>query len=272
MFAAILVVGVGALIEEGEPRPIENALELAFSLGFLCLSIHGANTFIGYGFLIFDQGFTQRRRQAEGEIVPWSAVAELRPRPILQRMDLRAADRRLLATVEYQVDGIEQAFVDVVTRVAPPAPRLPFTLRRGWSFTRIVLAAIVAACTVLTVLIARSQPVYAAPFAIAALGIAHGWYSNQRTALRKVRTDALGLVIHRGGVELRIPWRDVLHIAFDSRTGGANTYMNASVALQDGTTESIVPSGRESDVVVAYVAAQTAWRHAMSAQAGVHGA
>src|SRR5690349_13748439 len=129
-------------------------------------------------FLIFDQGFTQRRRQADGEIVPWSAVAELRPRPIWQRMDLRAADRRLLATLEYQVDGVEQAFVDIVTRAAPRAPRLPFTLRRGWSFTRLVLAAIIAAGTLLTVLLARGQPLNAAAFALVVLGIAHAWHST----------------------------------------------------------------------------------------------
>ena len=271
VMAAALTVIVVALIVGGEEGPIEHAVELAFSVGFLCLGIHQANTFIGYTFLIFDQGFTQRRRQGEGEIVPWSAVAELRPRPIWQRLDLRAADGRLLATLEYQVDGIEQAFIDIVARAAPPPPKLPFTLRRGWSFTRIVLAAIIAASTVLTVLIARSQPVPAAAFAIAALGIAYGWYSTQRTALREVTTSAHGLVIHRGNVELRIPWRDVLHIAFDSRTGGANTYMNASVALRDGTAESIVPSGREADTVRAYVAAQAAWRRAMSVEGGASG-
>ena len=58
VFAATLTVGVVALIigaDEGKPRPIEHALELAFSLGFLGLAIHGANTFIGYAFLIFDR-------------------------------------------------------------------------------------------------------------------------------------------------------------------------------------------------------------------------
>jgi hypothetical protein len=186
----------------------------------------------------------------------------LRPRPIWQRLDLRAGDGRLLATLEYQVDGVEQAFVDVVRRVAPPAPRLPFTLRRGWSVTRVALAAMIAGCAVLTLLLVRAQPVPAAAFGLVALGMAHAWYSNQRTALRQVTIFAHGLVIHRGGGELHIPWGDVLHVAFDARTGGANTYMNASVALRDGTTESIVPSGREADVVLAYVAAQTAWRHA----------
>ena len=111
-FCVILIIDPAT----DKPHRIENAVELAFALGWLCLSINQANTFIGYSFLIFAEGFTQRRRQAEGEIVPWSQVVTLLPRPLLQRLDLRGAHGRLLATVEYQIDGLERAFVEIVKR------------------------------------------------------------------------------------------------------------------------------------------------------------
>jgi hypothetical protein len=63
-------------------------------------------------------------------------------------------------------------------------------------------------------------------------------------------------------VERSIPWSDVVHVAFDSRGGARNTHMSASMALRDGTSESIVRAGREANVVSAYLAAQSAWRHA----------
>jgi hypothetical protein len=262
-FCVILIIDP----DPGKPHRIENAVELAFALGWLCLSINQANTFIGYSFLIFEEGFTQRRRQAVGESVPWSQVVGLRPRPLLQRLDLRGAHGRLLATVEYQIDGLEQAFVEIVKRANPPAPDLPFTLRRGWSFTTVVIAAILAGGAATTVRLARPQPLHALAVGLTLAALACFWFLNRRKAVRRVTMYPDGVVIHHGREKYRIPWHDVIHISLDSRSGGANTYMNASVVLRDGSTESIVPSGRERDVVRAYLAAQAAYRRATAPRA-----
>jgi hypothetical protein len=262
-FCVILIIDPDA----DKSHRLENAVELAFALGWLCLSINQANTFIGYSFLIFAEGFTQRRRQAEGEIVPWSQVVTLLPRPLLQRLDLRGAHGRLLATVEYQIDGLERAFVEIVKRANPPAPHLPFTLRRGWSFTRVVIAAILAGGAVMTLRLARPQPLHALELGLTIAALAFCWFSNHRQALRRVTMYPDGLVIHHGPEKYTIPWHDVIHISFDSRSGGANTYMNASVVFRDGSTESIVPSGRERDVVRAYLAAQAAYRRVTAPRA-----
>jgi hypothetical protein len=72
-------------------------------------------------------------RVGVGPWVAWTAIARLRPRSGLQRIDLVGHDGERLASIEYQVEGSHD-LIDLVfarTRREPRAPQRRFGRRHG---------------------------------------------------------------------------------------------------------------------------------------------
>jgi hypothetical protein len=109
LFLIGLAAGAASVLGSGEAESDEIVLLALCGISFGGMALYGL--WVGhrpahYAVEMFSEGLI---RPATGRMIPWSSVARFRERPILHRIDLidHAADT--VATLEYQLDGFEDA-------------------------------------------------------------------------------------------------------------------------------------------------------------------
>jgi hypothetical protein len=191
-------------------------------------------------------------RVGVGDWIEWAAVARVRERAWLQRVDLIGHDGHRLASIEYQVEGVDELLDLLKGRMQRPLtiPRQRF----GRRFPAVYLATSVIVCgafVALGVWLWRSEGQWIGLLVPPVL--LWGLHAEFRDQIRELELHETALVLRTVLRERVVLRQDIDHTELLLKPVGNGHLLSVLLVLRDGSSVWVHPVGQDAQDVYAAV-------------------